>query len=310
MTSPAERQALVAQAEATIREGSRSFRFASRLFDPATRERAWLLYAWCRACDDFVDGQEFGGQPATSGALPASIDLLLRRTAQALAGEPVGDPAFDGLRVVAAECGMPRWMIEDHLAGFALDVAGWRPANEEDLLTYCYHVAGAVGCMMAVVMGVPPDDEDTLDRACDLGIAFQLANIARDIGEDHATGRLYLPADWLAEKGIDPAELMAPQHRAALCELAGRLRTLVRRYRASALVGAARLPYRSAWAVLSAAGIYGAIGEKVVARGSAAWDSRTVIGKGAKLSHVAAAAIRAKLPAPPCDRSGLWTRLR
>ena len=58
--------------------------------------------------------------------------------------------------------------------------AGGRAA-EDDLLRYCYHVAGAVGCMMAVVMGVAPDDEETLRRAADLGIAFQLANIARDI---------------------------------------------------------------------------------------------------------------------------------
>src|SRR5262245_21428737 len=108
MTSPLERQALVRHAEATIRDGSRSFRFASRLFDPVTRERAWLLYAWCRACDDFVDGQQLGQGSGPSGATPPDIVPLLSRTAQALAGEPVGDPSFDGLHAVAMECGIPR----------------------------------------------------------------------------------------------------------------------------------------------------------------------------------------------------------
>lgn len=310
MTSAADRRILVAQAEAAIRAGSRSFRFASRLFDPVTRERAWLLYAWCRACDDFVDGQQFGHAPGTNGATPASIYPLLQRTARALAGESVGDPPFDGLRLVALECGIPRWMVEDHLAGFALDVAGWKPTNEGDLLTYCYHVAGAVGCMMAMVMGVSPEDEDTIERASDLGIAFQLANIARDIAEDHRAGRIYLPAEWLAEQGIDAAELLAARNLPALCVLARRLQSLVERYRASALVGAARLPPRSAWAVLSAAGIYGAIADKVVARGPKAWDSRTVIGRGAKLGHVARAAIRTWLPTSQFGREGLWTRPR
>jgi phytoene synthase len=308
MTSPAERKELVEQAEAAIRQGSQSFRFASRLFDRVTRERAWLLYAWCRACDDYVDGQELGHGPGTSGTTPASVERLLSRSARALAGEWLGDPPFDGLGLVALECGIPRSMIEDHLAGFALDAAGWRPSTEDELLTYCYHVAGTVGCMMAIVMGIRPEDEETIDRACDLGIAFQLANIARDIAEDHAAARIYLPAEWLAEHGIELDELMAPRHRPALCALARRLQTLASCYRRSAQVGAARLPYRCAWAVLSAAGIYGAIGDAVVARESRAWDSRTIIGKGAKLRHVVSAAIAARMAAPTYAREGLWTR--
>jgi phytoene/squalene synthetase len=62
------------------------------------------------------------------------------------------------------------------------------PAHRGDLMRYCFHVAGAVGVMMAVVMGVAGDDHDTLDRACDLGLAFQLNNIARDMSEDDAGG--------------------------------------------------------------------------------------------------------------------------
>ena len=118
---------------------------------------------------------------------------------------------------------IPRRFLDDHLDGFALDAAGWQPANEDDLLRYCYHVAGAVGCMMAILMGVPADDEETLDRAADLGIAFQLSNIARDIREDHEDGRCYLPPDWLEEFGVEPRDPVRPEERAALNAIAKRL---------------------------------------------------------------------------------------
>jgi phytoene synthase len=122
------------------------------------------------------------------------------------------------------------------------------------MLAYCYHVAGAVGVLMALVMGVDREDADTLNRASDLGIAFQLGNIARDIAEDHAAGRIYLPAQWLEEAGIAPEALMAAEHREALVAMVARLCAMAGRYEASARVGAARLPLRSQWSVLAAAG--------------------------------------------------------
>ena len=194
-TAVPDRAALVAASGAIISRGSKSFRSASRLFDPTTRERSWLLYAWCRACDDLTDGQTLGhdaSAPADPVSGQARIEAL---TKAALAGKPTGETAFDALGLVAAEVSIPARTIDDHLKGFALDAKGWAPANEQELLTYCYYVAGAVGSMMAAVMGVDPADRDTLDRASDLGIAFQLANIARDIVPDAAQGRIYLPRD-------------------------------------------------------------------------------------------------------------------
>ena len=280
---------MVAEAERTIRAGSKSFRFASMLFDRKTRERAWLLYAWCRACDDLVDGQTLGHDATRLDDPVERVQVARSLTDRALAGEQVGVPAFDALRVVAMECAIPKRFIDDHLEGFALDATGWRPADKEDLLRYCYHVAGAVGCMMAVVMGVPPDDKEVLGRAADLGIAFQLANIARDIVEDDGVGRTYVPADWLAEEGLERSLLSLPQSRPALARLAARLARLAEPYQASARIGASHLPPRSRWAVLTAANVYGDIARKVVQRGEGAWDSRTVVGKPAKLGHVARA---------------------
>ena len=279
----ADRAALVAQARETIGRGSQSFAMASKLFDPDTRERAWLLYAWCRRCDDLADGQALGHDMSVVADPQARLAEIRDKTDRALAGEATGDPSFDALGVVAKECAIPRALLDDHIAGFALDADGWVPESEADLLRYCYHVAGVVGMMMAIVMGVAPDDAETLDRANDLGLAFQLANIARDIGEDADNGRCYLPRQWLAEKGIDPRNLRDPAYRPALAALSKRLAELAGQYEERARAGTAALPFRSAWAVLAAAGIYGDIARKVAAKGEAALDERVFTTRREKL---------------------------
>ena len=284
---PEDRDKLVACARGTIARGSKSFALASKLFDRTTRERAWLLYAWCRHCDDVSDGQTLGHDAAAVQDAQGQLSYLRVQTERALAGEEVGEMPFDALRLVAAECAIPRRFVDDHLDGFALDAQDWRPRTEADMLRYCYHVAGAVGCMMAVLMGVSPDDEETLGRASDLGIAFQLSNIARDLADDDAIGRCYLPSEWLAEMDIPPGQQMSPQYRERIAVLAARLAEMVERYEASARIGARRLPFRARWAVLTAAGIYGDIAREVVKRGPRAWDSRVVTSRRAKLGWVA-----------------------
>jgi len=268
------RAEIVAEAEAVIHRGSRSFRMASRLFDRTTRERAWLLYCWCRHCDDVCDGQVLGARSACAGGSLAETQSL---TALALAGRPTGRLPFDSLAAVLAECPIPKRFVEDHLEGFRLDESGWRPADEADLLRYCYHVAGAVGCMMAVVMGVPAEEEDTLQRAAELGIAFQLSNIARDIADDHGAGRCYIPEAWLAAQGLTEHNLLQPANRERLVSLVRRICDLAEAFESSARAGVARLPFRSRWAILAAAGIYGRIGRRVAALGPAAWDRRVVV---------------------------------
>lgn len=286
---------------------------ASKLFDAETRERAWLLYAWCRACDDIADGQDHGHGMTRLSDGPARIARIRHLTGEALAGRETGEPAFDALGLVAAECGIPARLPFDVIDGFALDGEGWSPRTADDLHRYCYHVAGAVGVMMAIVMGVAPDDDAVLDRACDLGLAFQLANIARDLSEDDAVGRCYLPAEWLAEMDIPPGEHMRPAHRAGLVTLARLLTDGAARYEASARIGAFALPFRSRWAVLAAAHIYGGIGRAVAKAGAAAWDHRVSTSKWAKLGAAMRAWGESLQPAPlsPSLRPDtLWTRPR
>ena len=292
------RAAIVATAGESIARGSRSFAAASRLFDRKTRERAWLLYGWCRRADDLADAQDHGhGQHAVADP-GERIEAIRVRTEAALAGEWVGDAGFDALRIFMAETGAPEALVRDVMAGFALDAEGWKPASEADLFRYCYHVAGAVGCLMAVAMGVSPDNEAVLDRACDLGIAFQLGNIARDMAEDEAAGRCYLPPEWLAEGRVAAA--------AKLAERAGA-------YAASGRAGTPALGLRSSWAVLAAAGIYGDIARHVAERGEAAWDERISTSALDKLHWIARAAGQAlnrKTLYPDVPRENLWTRPR
>ncbi|MCB2048678.1 MAG: phytoene/squalene synthase family protein [Novosphingobium sp.] len=287
-----DRAALVAHARQSIALGSKSFAAASRLFDRQTRERVWLLYAWCRACDDMADAQDMGGTLGDQSQAREEVALIGSLTDRAFAGETTGESAFDGLGLLAQETPITLAMANDVIAGFELDAAGWRPRCEADMLRYCYHVAGAVGVMMAAVMGVPADDEDMLDRACDLGLAFQLANIARDVWEDDAAGRCYLPVEWLVEADIPPGEVTKPHYRHALVPLVARLCDLAERYEASARIGAARLPFRQRWAILSAAGIYGAIAREVKALGAHAWDHRVHTSRAAKAGFVARALLQ------------------
>jgi phytoene synthase len=208
---------------------------------------------------------------------------------------------------------MPHAWPQDLIAGFALDAEEWRPRSEDDLYRYCYLVAGVVGCMMAVAMGVSADDEATLDRACDLGMAFQLANIARDLREDDLAGRCYLPEEWLVEIDVPPGEHMKPMYRPRIAMLARRMADRAAEFEASARAGTPVLSFRSAWAVLAAAGIYGGIAREVAKRGERAWDQRVSTSGFVKLGWVAQAgyqAARRQRLYPPSPRTGLWTRPR
>lgn len=293
--------ALRAAARASIARGSRSFALASRLLDPVSRDRATLLYAWCRHCDDVIDEQDHGeGRMQTATSPAARLTHLRAATDAALAGRFTDDPPFDALALVVRETGLPPRYPHDLLDGFAIDVEGKAFATEADLLRYCYHVAGCVGIMMALVMGVAPSDHATLARACDLGLSFQLNNIARDIGEDAAIGRCYLPASWLAAENLSPADYFNPANRPALHRVATRLVNLAEIYEASALYGVPALSWRQAWAILAAARIYGDIGRIVRATGTVALDQRTRTSPRQKL-----AAVTVSLP-PALDRHRRW----
>ena len=303
------RPALVKRAQESIAKGSKSFAIASKLFDRETRERAHLLYAWCRRCDDIADGQDHGGGlKLDNSSAEDRVEAIRILTSRALDGQPTADIAFDALGQVAAETGLTQEMCDDVIAGFQLDAQGWRPRTEGDLMRYCYHVAGAVGVMMARVMGVPSSETETLDRACDLGLAFQLNNIARDIREDDAAGRCYIPEEWLAEMDIPPGQHMKPQYRDQLVTLARRMTDMAALHDGAARMGVGGLKFRQRWAILSAANIYGEIGREVAGRRGKAWDSRVYTRLPVKLGLVASALREAISGSYPPGKMPEWTR--
>lgn len=319
---------VVASSRDAIRAGSKSFSLAAALFDRACREDAYQLYAWCRHCDDEIDGQSLGhdrleptdvapgvrvseARPPEAHPPEARLERLRDLTDLALAGEDVDDPAFLALGRVVRRHGIPHRYPHDLLAGFAMDVEGRRFGELDDCLTYCYHVAGVVGIMMAYVMGAR--DAETLDRATDLGIAFQLTNISRDVVADAVAGRLYLPLSWLDEAGIPPHQVAARRYRQALFEVVDRLLDEADRYYESAAWGLPALGLRSAWAVATASYVYRDIGTLLRRRGARAWDRRAVVGRGRKIRLALAGALQAALASPsrstaPPSREALWHR--
>jgi len=283
-----ERSGLVRESYEAIAQGSRSFAFASKLFDKPTRERVWMLYAWCRRCDDLADAQDMGGELGDQAGIEDRLQAIKVLTRRALEGGATADPAFDALGQVAGETGITRDMANEVISGFAMDANGFSPATEKEMMRYCYHVAGAVGVLMARVM-FAPNDSFIYDRACDLGLGFQLANIVRDVVEDARAGRCYLPQEWLDDAGLTRENFADEENRFRLAGVAARVVDRMELYQDAARLGAKHLRFRQRWAVLSAARIYGAIGRKVRNRGQLAWDTRTYVPKIQKLWHVSVA---------------------
>ncbi len=309
--------AVLAASKASITKGSKSFRSASRLFEPAVREDAWLLYAWCRACDDEIDGQDHGftHEALTVEEQQRRLTRLYDMTRRAMTGEPMSDPTFAAFQRVAIRHRLPERWAMDLIDGFAMDVEQRDYRTLDDVMAYCWHVAGVVGVMMARVMGVT--DVEVLRRAQDLGLAFQLTNISRDVIEDAVGGRVYLPADWLVEAGLEPtAEAVAdPANRAKVHAVTQRLLAVAEPYYDSARDGLRGLPFRSSMAIAAARGVYREIGRKVSRGGPGVWKSRVSVGKAMKLWLFSRGALIAiwtqtldRGKAPPL-RPALWTRV-
>ncbi len=311
------------ESSAIIAAGSQSFAAASRLLPKDVRQRAQMLYAWCRWCDDVMDGQELGHGTLllTSQERAARLAELRAHTQAALASPaPADGLPFRALQLAAAGVGedaplriAPRWTVE-HLDGFAMDVDPQPFPDLDALLVYCWRVAGVVGVMMALVMDVAPDDLATLRRAQDLGLAFQLTNIARDVLEDARNGRVYLPVSWLAEAGLEtsPEALLDPAAAPHVAAVVRRLVEAAEPYYRSAGAGLAALPLSCAWGIATAQAVYRQIGRDV-ARGGEQALVRRVSTTGAQKAGLAAMALfpalASRVRRGNSPRADLWSAI-
>ncbi len=273
-----------AACSAALRGGSRSFHAASRLLPRRVRDAAIALYAFCREADDAIDDAPAAGRAVALAGLNARLDAIYAGTPAPIAA----DRAFAG---VVARYDIPQALPASLLEGFAWDAEGRRYATIEALEDYAARVAGTVGAMMALVMGVR--DAAVLGRAAELGLAMQLSNIARDVGEDARAGRLYLPLDWLAEAGVDSgAFLRAPAGGAGVRAVVARLLAHAEGLYARADAGVAALPFACRPAIAAARLLYAAIGHEAGRAGFDCVAARAVVPGRRRAALVARGLVR------------------
>ena len=266
-----------------IRHGSLSFHAASRLLPRSLREPALALYAFCRLADDAVDLHD---------AKADAVLSLHERLDKAYAGRPRNAPADRAFTAVIEDFDMPRALPEALLEGLAWDAGGRRYANLSELRAYSARVASAVGAMMCVLMGVR--DRDALARACDLGVAMQLTNVARDVGEDAREGRLYLPTAWMEAAGLAPeAFLEAPHPSPVISDLVRRLLAEANRLYIRSEAGIGALPLSCRPGIFAARYIYAGIGTQLRRGGCDPVLARARTGRGRKLGWLALSGLRA-----------------
>lgn len=264
---------------AMMQGGSKTFFAASRLLPPRVRTAAIALYAFCRVADDLVDEAAPGDTPLQ--VLQARLDALYASTPH----DHVEDHA---LSLLVAQYKLPRHLLDALIEGFAWDAAGRIYNSIEDLHAYGARVAGSVGAMMAWIMGT--HNMDTLARACELGVAMQLTNIARDVGHDASIGRLYLPRRWLMEAGVEPdAWLAQPRFTPAIATVVNRLLDEADRLYKQAHSGIAALPPDCRAAICAASMIYADIGHQLRRDGLDSVNKRTVVSTPRKLMLLASA---------------------
>jgi phytoene synthase len=273
-----------------LRVGSKSFHAAALLLPRRVRDPATALYAFCRLGDDAVDN-------ATDPR--EGLREMQQRLEAAYNGAPMDHAADRAFAAVALTHRIPRTLPGALIEGFAWDAEGRRYESIEALHGYCARVAGTVGAMMTLLMGV--SSHAALARATDLGAAMQLTNIARDVGEDARNGRLYLPLDWLEEAGVAPAQFLAkPVFSPGIGIVVARLLAEAQRLYARAEAGIAMLPRDCRPAIRAAHAIYAEIGAEVARNGFDSVSRRAVVSSARKLGLVA----WARLPSLRAAESG------
>ena len=282
----------MAACRAMIRTGSLSFHAASKLLPARVRDPALALYAFCRVADDDVD--EVQDKAHAVLRLRERLDLIY-------AGRPEARPSDRAFAAVVQGFDMPRALPDALLEGLAWDAMGRRYRTLPELHAYSARVASSVGVMMCVLMRVR--DPDALARAADLGLAMQLTNIARDVGEDARAGRLFLPVDWLEEAGIDPERFLAdPRPSPALARVVRRLLSVADDLYHRAGAGVFSLPADCRLGIAAARHIYAAIGGQVARAGHDSVTGRARTSRGQKLvlmsRAVGSAALTHVMPQP------------
>ncbi len=196
-----------ARCKRIVHRHARTFALASRLLPRHKRRGVYAVYAFCRTADDIVDR---AAGPQGAAAVLSRLHEY-RNAFHAAMHQPPGDTVLRELRHAMERFAIPRAPFEALLAGVERDLSSARYATWSDLQRYCREVASSVGEMCTAVFGTTggaDDRERALGHARTLGLAMQLTNILRDVGEDAARGRVYLPDEDLARFSLSRDQVL------------------------------------------------------------------------------------------------------
>ncbi|MFD7550820.1 phytoene/squalene synthase family protein [Streptomyces sp. NPDC059816] len=304
----------------------RTYFLATRLLPAARRPAVHALYGFARHADDIVDdlGADAGPEARAAGpeARAAALDALHRRLTAQLRGEPTAEPVVRALADTAARYAVEPALFTDFMTAMRDDLTVTDYPHYAELRRYMHGSAAVIGLQMLPVLGTVVPRAEAAPYAADLGVAFQLTNFLRDVGEDLDRGRVYLPADLLAAHGVDRDLLewsrrtgrRDPAITAALIAAA----RLTREVYARAAPGIDLLEPVSRPCVRTAFVLYGAILDAVADDGYAVLHRRAVVGRGRRAAVAArglTSAFLARLahrdacgpPPPPSPRPSTTT---
>lgn len=258
-----------------------SFYYSFRFLPPPRRRAITALYAFCREVDDVVD------ECADAQVARTTLQWWRREVSALYDGNP-SHPVTRALQPALAAHGLEQPRLLDIIDGMDMDLEWNRYPDFPTLEVYCHRVAGVVGMLSASIFGYT--DPATLGYARDLGIALQLTNIARDVGEDASMGRVYLPLSWLREAGIDPdAWLRAPEFGPGIAAVVARLLRAADELYRRAEHGIAALPRDCRPAIRAARLVYAEIGREVERHGHDSVTRRAVVARRRKAALMARA---------------------
>ena len=243
-----------------------SFYYSFLFLEPPRRQAITALYAFCREVDDAVD-------ECPDAALSRAKLGWWRGEVQALFAHRPSHPVTQALATSLKTFSLPQEQLLEIIDGMEMDLDHLRHADFKSLHLYCYRVASVVGLLAAEIFGYR--DRMTLKYAHDLGLAFQLTNIIRDVGEDARRGRIYLPQDELSRFGVDEADLLQARYSEQFRRL---MEFQVERARATYRQAVAQLPAadrKAQRAGLIMAAIYRATLDEIVRDGCRVLDRRT-----------------------------------
>ncbi|KAJ1260854.1 hypothetical protein BS78_10G264600 [Paspalum vaginatum] len=261
-------------------EYAKTFYLGTLLMTEERRRAIWAIYVWCRRTDELVDG------PNANYITPTALDRWEKRLEDLFAGRPY-DMLDAALSDTIARFPIDIQPFRDMIEGMRSDLRKARYENFDELYMYCYYVAGTVGLMSVPVMGIAPESKATTESvysaALALGIANQLTNILRDVGEDARRGRIYLPQDELAQAGLSDEDIfngvVTNRWRSFMKKQIKRARMFFE----EAERGVTELSQASRWPVWASLLLYRQILDEIEANDYNNFTKRAYVGKGKKL---------------------------